>query len=471
MSETTLKVTFWEIADWTKKKTAKGKKRPKPWGVRWVTEKKSHSEWFANKAQAINRRSDLMKAARLGEEFDVETGLPLSELKRKNSFSFLEFAQSYVDMKWPDSAAKTRSSTVDALATACAAFVKSGPSRPELTELRGVLTRHLLPPTTRDDQLDREQQEVADWLARYSRPLYDMTDAVAVREVLDALATKLDGKSAAATVYSRKRAVLFNLLALAVERELIPDNPLNRIKRKVAKLVEQVDPRVVANPRQIEELLTAVSYVGRRNADRGAHLEAFFATCYYAAARPAEGLGLKLDDCTLPDEGWGLLMLGESRPSAGKRWTDSGEVHDQRGLKHRGAKDVRPVPIPPVHVRRLREHIDRFGVGSDGRLFWSPNDGVVSSSTYYRVWRDAREYALAPAQVTSPLAGRPYDLRHAAVSLWLNGGVPATEVAERAGHSVEVLLKVYAKCVDGQRDQINELIEGLFFGRDLRERC
>lgn len=196
--------------------------------------------------------------------------------------------------------------------------------------------------------------------------------------------------------------------------------------------------------------------------DRGAHLEAFFATCYYAAARSAEGLALKLDDCTLPSEGWGLLMLGESRPSAGKRWTDSWEVHDQRGLKHRGAKDVRPVPIPPVHVRRLRDHIERFGVASDGRLFWSPKGGIVSSSTYYRVWRDAWEYALKPAQTSSPLAGRPYDLRHAAVLLWLNGGVPATEVAERAGHSVDVLIKIYAKCIDGQRDTINRRIEVLF---------
>jgi hypothetical protein len=29
------------------------------------------------------------------------------------------------------------------------------------------------------------------------------------------------------------------------------------------------------------------------------------------------------------------------------------------------------------------------------------------------------------------LLGRPYDLRHAAVSLWLNSGVPATEVDRR----------------------------------------
>ncbi|KAA2252170.1 tyrosine-type recombinase/integrase [Solihabitans fulvus] len=292
--------------------------------------------------------------------------------------------------------------------------------------------------------------------------MFDLTDAVAVREVLDVLAAKLDGKAAAASVYQRKRAVLFNLLSYAVERELIPDNPLNRVKRKAAKVVDQVDPRVVANPHQVAELLTAVSYVGSRNKDRGAHLAAFFATGYYSAARPAEGLGLREDDCTLPAEGWGSLALGESRPAAGKRWTDSGEVHDRRGLKHRGAKEVRIVPIPPVLVAMLRDHLDRYGSGPDGRLFRSQSGGVVSSSTYYRVWDDARQYALTPAQVASPLAGRPYDLRHAAVSLWLNGGVPATEVAERAGHSVDVLLKVYAKCIDGQRETVNKKIEELF---------
>jgi hypothetical protein len=47
-------------------------------------------------------------------------------------------------------------------------------------------------------------------------------------------------------------------------------------------------------------------------------------------------------------------------------------------------------------------------------------------------------------------------------SLWLNGGVPATEVAARAGHSVDVLLKVYAKCIYGKRDSVNKKIEGLY---------
>jgi integrase len=58
-----------------------------------------------------------------------------------------------------------------------------------------------------------------------------------------------------------------------------------------------------------------------------------------------------------------------------------------------------------------------------------------------------------PGEAGSPLAKRVYDLRHACVSTWLNGGVPPAQVAEWAGHSVAVLLKVYAKCIDGQ-DQI-----------------
>ncbi|MFB4285033.1 hypothetical protein ACBJ59_57890 [Nonomuraea sp. MTCD27] len=53
-------------------------------------------------------------------------------------------------------------------------------------------------------------------------------------------------------------------------------------------------------------------------------------------------------------------------------------------------------------------------------------------------------------EFASPLAARPYDLRHACVSTWLNAGVPAPQVAEWAGHSVDVFLRVYAKCIVGQ---------------------
>ncbi|HEV7579598.1 MAG TPA: hypothetical protein VGO77_04165, partial [Mycobacterium sp.] len=66
---------------------------------------------------------------------------------------------------------------------------------------------------------------------------------------------------------------------------------------------------------------------------------------------------------------------------------------------------------------------------------------------------------LTPSQ--SALAGGPppYHLRHAAASRWLNAGVPPTEVAGRLGHSVAVLAKVYANCIDGE-DGVNVRIGG-----------
>jgi integrase len=104
-------------------------------------------------------------------------------------------------------------------------------------------------------------------------------------------------------------------------------------------------------------------------------------------------------------------------------------------------------------VAILRAHLARHGHAPDGRLFRSEGGRVLYPSSYRYVWQRARCLALTPAQVASPLARRPYDLRHAGVSLRLNAGVPATQVAEWAGHSMEVLLTIYAKCIDG-RDQV-----------------
>jgi hypothetical protein len=43
----------------------------------------------------------------------------------------------------------------------------------------------------------------------------------------------------------------------------------------------------------------------------------------------------------------------------------------------------------------------------------------------------------------------------------LNSGVDPTEVAQRAGNSVEVLLSRYVKCIDGRQEIANRKIEEL----------
>ncbi len=217
----------------------------------------------------------------------------------------------------------------------------------------------------------------------------------------------------------------------------------------------------MVNPSQARELLTGLSYVGSWHRARGRRLAAFFATLYYAGMRSAEAVGLRQTDCFLPDQGWGLLTLEVTRPSSGKQWTDNGTVHDQRGLKQREEQEVRPVPIPPELVTILRTHLEEFGTAPGGRLFRNERGGVLGASTYARAWEESRRLALTPQQAASPLAGRPYDLRHASLSTWLNAGVDPATVAERAGNSVEVLLKRYAKCLDGQAEQINQRIEAV----------
>ncbi|WP_240677370.1 tyrosine-type recombinase/integrase [Actinacidiphila soli] len=211
----------------------------------------------------------------------------------------------------------------------------------------------------------------------------------------------------------------------------------------------------MVNPRQARKLLDAV----REESQRGAHLQAFFGCLYHAGLRPGEAVWLRRSNCELPLKGWGVLNLDGSRPRVGSAWTDSGKAHDERGLKWRPRKDVRHVPIPPPFVAMLRAHIEAYGTAPDGRLFQTSRGGLVQESGYGEVWQRARKKALTPEQQASPMAGRPYGLRHACVSLWLNSGVDPVEVAKRAGHSVAVLLRVYAKCLDGTASLANARIE------------
>jgi integrase len=441
-------IRFWEI------RPSKPPRR-RSYEVRWTVAGKQKSKSFGKKALAEAFRADMIAAAGRGEGFDVVSGLPESVSRPAAARTWFHFAQSYVEAKWSRAAAKSRDSMTDALATVTPALIADGQRRPDPAMLRQALRGWALPPPMRGLDAPPEIEPVLRWLDKASVPMPALADAAVVRSALDALALKMDGRPAAAETVRRRRAVFYNALQYAVEVGELPANPIDRVAWVAPRVADAVDRRVVVNPAQARQLLAAVTYVGR---DRGRRLMAMFACMYFAALRPAEAVALREADCLLPDEGWGRLTLTRSLPSSSKQWTDGGEVHDPRGLKHRGRREARIVPIPPELVTILREHIAEFGVAPDGRLFASRTGRIVSSSSYWRVWREARLIGLSPEQAASPMAGRPYDLRHAAVSTWLNAGVPATEVAERAGHTVDVLLKIYAKCMDGQTEIVNRRI-------------
>jgi integrase len=123
------------------------------------------------------------------------------------------------------------------------------------------------------------------------------------------------------------------------------------------------------------------------------------------------------------------------------------------------------VPCPPALTEILHNHVATFGTAPDGRLFRGARDGgLVGSSVYRRVWAAARQAVFTAEAAAGPLGKRPYDLRHAAVSTWLNSGIEGTRVAKWAGHSLAVRLRVYAKCLDGgeqaARDRMARMLGG-----------
>jgi integrase len=74
---------------------------------------------------------------------------------------------------------------------------------------------------------------------------------------------------------------------------------------------------------------------------------------------------------------------------------------------------------------------------------------VRSAKAFMAVWHQARAAAMPQDGTGAQPVRRPYDLRHAALSLWLASGAPPAEVAARAGHSVRVLLTTYAHGIPG----------------------
>lgn len=121
-----------------------------------------------------------------------------------------------------------------------------------------------------------------------------------------------------------------------------------------------------------------------------------------------------------------------------------------RQAGHQGAQAVPAHPGTPELVAMLREHIARIRVGPDGRICRSERGNPINASTWWQVWHKVRAASLAPEQLDGPLMVQPYCLRHAGVTRRLNEGVDEATVAAWAGHSVEVLRRIYHHSVGGQ---------------------
>jgi len=468
-------VRIWKIREREARagKSSNVKKPKKSYVVRWTVGPKEHQGTYATRALADAERAKLIGHQQRGAAFDIITGQPEPLLRQRQSRTWYEHMCSYVDMKWPRLAPKSRRSIADALATVTPALALNPAASPD--GLRALVYHWVanLPAREVGPPPDHLRSE-AKWLERNSIQLALLADrtrgAEITRRALDRLTLTTNGAKAAPNTVARKKAVFFNALEYAVELGLLPANPIEHVSWRAPKTTEMIERTAVVNMQQGRALLAAVAAQG----EMGKRLRAFFAVMLYSALRPAEAIDLRKQQLVnMPASGWGELLLRRSKPRSGRAWTDSGASREARGLKHRAEGDTRPVPAHPELVQIIAEHIEEFGFGPEEYLFTGPRGGLIDENTYLPIWQAARRAVLTATELGSKLARRPYDLRHTAVSTWLNAGVPPTQVAEWAGHSVTVLLKVYAKCIVGQdaaaRARIEEALRPEEENRKARE--
>lgn len=251
-------VQFWKITHLPRKK---GRRRVH--GVRWVVAGKPFSKWFEYDAQADSYRSGLVSAARNGEGFDTETGRPESAVRERQETTWLDLACQFTDLKWPHVAAKSRTSIADALATVTPVLVTTTRGKPDAKILRAALYGWAFHTGNRGTvQLAEPEAGALSWLREHSLAVTALDDphrrSELIRCALNAITLTMDGTPAAATTIARKRAVFHSVLSYAVERDILPANPIGKVTWKAPEVAEEIDRRAVASPEQVRALLAAV---------------------------------------------------------------------------------------------------------------------------------------------------------------------------------------------------------------------
>ena len=128
-------VRFWQI-DTRKGKTVSHR-------VRWVVAGRQFSDSFTTKELAESHRAKLRAAARRGEGFDTETGLPESIVRTLRDVSFYEHCAEFAAAIWPVSSAKTRLSVIETLTSVVPVVVSDAKGAPGSTVLRSAQRKTL----------------------------------------------------------------------------------------------------------------------------------------------------------------------------------------------------------------------------------------------------------------------------------------------------------------------------------------
>ena len=224
--------------------------RRRPFEVRWRAAGRSRSKSFITRRLADSYRAELVRAARMGLDFDPLTGEPAAwNLPEPATVTWYQEATAYAAMKWPSLAAHSRASLAESLATVTPALTRpDARDRPDPRELRTALYQHAFNPA-RPAGPGSAAAQILDWARQASLPVGCLSEPAVLRTALEALTFRLDGSRAAANTIIRKRAVLHGALGYAAEAGLLPDNPLDSFALAGTAVVSSPRPCRRGQPR------------------------------------------------------------------------------------------------------------------------------------------------------------------------------------------------------------------------------
>ena len=415
--------------------------------VKWAVDGRHKTRSFKTKEQADRLRSHLQQAVRAGEVFDVDSGEPVGW--EQSAATWWSWSSEWLGLKWPQWAGTSRRSAVESLVAVTPHLVRRGAPAPPTDLTRWLWHVGFVPSTVGGDRLSRE---VA-WLERWSIALREISPEM-LETAMTAATTRRDGHPMAASVSRRRFNTVKAVLSAGLRRGLIERSPVDRMVWSLPRNSDTVN--VVTLP-SISDVAEIVEELANAKMDF-AQYAAFFATIGFAGLRPSEAARLRPVDLGLPSAGWGEALVVGALTSPGARFSVGGEALEEKGLKHRAESETRRVPLPPPLVSRLAWHIDRWSRQDEDLVFLNRRGNGLAPGNWSRPWRQLRAERWPAGH---PLADTvPYDLRHTAATMMLRAGVMPSEVARRLGHSVEMLMRIYAGVFEDEVVRSNELITG-----------
>ena len=350
-----------------------------------------------------------------------------------------EFVAEYVRRRWTSWEPSTRRNFQRDLARAVLHLVD--PDAPALDGGQRVeaddYLRHvalMVPAPAATAEADTRWEK---WFTRWSLPLADVTDG-RLQDFLEAVrTTRVDGSSRvlAPTTVAAARTPVRAAFRSAHKRRLIDWNPWDGVEWEVPTGEDDLRAELVMDPRQVLDISAACGAVDPR-------YECFVLVQGACGLRLGEPREVRRRDVDLKSTPATVTVRGQYSELP-ERFFAEGETR-QRALKGHGRRTTRKIPIPAPLVPRFAAHMEQFVERKpDALVFTTPTGRRIHTSNFHRsVWKTARQKVFEDGNRLREV--RRHDLRHSAITAWLNSGVLLKTAQKWSGHrTASVLLNTY----------------------------